>query len=198
MGDVEKLLITGISGGQGRLLASRVADAYEVVGTDRVPGRATRRTSRSTSSTCSRRSSRTSFATSGPGRGSSRPDPPFPRRPRAAPRGERARHSALARVLRQVRGQAAGRRVELLRVRRASGEPVLPRRGCAAQLEPHLSRDARPGGDGYAHHCASLEVPEHGDGDPPAGEHARHARPLFDRHATSSSATCRRSSASTR
>jgi UDP-glucose 4-epimerase len=34
---VEKLLITGISGGQGRLLASRVADAYEVVGTDRAP-----------------------------------------------------------------------------------------------------------------------------------------------------------------
>ena len=37
MVDVEKLLITGISGGQGRLLASRVADAYEVVGTDPVP-----------------------------------------------------------------------------------------------------------------------------------------------------------------
>jgi UDP-glucose 4-epimerase len=34
---VEKLLITGISGGQGRLLASRVADAYEVIGTDAVP-----------------------------------------------------------------------------------------------------------------------------------------------------------------
>jgi UDP-glucose 4-epimerase len=34
---VEKLLITGISGGQGRLLASRVVDAYEVAGTDRVP-----------------------------------------------------------------------------------------------------------------------------------------------------------------
>jgi len=34
---LEKLLITGISGGQGRLLASRIADVYEVVGTDRVP-----------------------------------------------------------------------------------------------------------------------------------------------------------------
>lgn len=34
---MEKLLITGISGGHGRLLASRVADAYDVVGTDRVP-----------------------------------------------------------------------------------------------------------------------------------------------------------------
>jgi len=33
---VEKLLITGIAGGQGRLLASRMVDAYEVVGTDRV------------------------------------------------------------------------------------------------------------------------------------------------------------------
>jgi UDP-glucose 4-epimerase len=33
---LEKLLITGISGGQGRLLASRVADVYDVVGTDRV------------------------------------------------------------------------------------------------------------------------------------------------------------------
>ena len=33
---MDKLLITGISGGQGRLLASRVADAYEVAGTDRV------------------------------------------------------------------------------------------------------------------------------------------------------------------
>ena len=32
---MDKLLITGIAGGQGRLLASRVADAYEVVGTDR-------------------------------------------------------------------------------------------------------------------------------------------------------------------
>jgi UDP-glucose 4-epimerase len=34
---LEKLLITGISGGQGRLLASRMVDVYEVVGTDRVP-----------------------------------------------------------------------------------------------------------------------------------------------------------------
>ena len=33
---MEKLLITGISGGQGRLLTSRVADAYQVTGTDRV------------------------------------------------------------------------------------------------------------------------------------------------------------------
>jgi UDP-glucose 4-epimerase len=32
-----KLLITGISGGQGRLLASRVADSWEVVGVDSVP-----------------------------------------------------------------------------------------------------------------------------------------------------------------
>jgi UDP-glucose 4-epimerase len=32
---VDKLLITGIAGGQGRLVASRVADAYDVVGTDR-------------------------------------------------------------------------------------------------------------------------------------------------------------------
>lgn len=34
---MEKLLITGISGGQGRLLASRVAEDYDVVGTDPVP-----------------------------------------------------------------------------------------------------------------------------------------------------------------
>src|SRR5262245_45737727 len=34
---MEKLLITGIAGGQGRLLASRVVDAYEVVGVDKVP-----------------------------------------------------------------------------------------------------------------------------------------------------------------
>lgn len=34
---MEKLLITGISGGQGQLLASRVDDAYEVAGIDRVP-----------------------------------------------------------------------------------------------------------------------------------------------------------------
>ena len=33
---MEKLLITGISGGQGRLLTSRAADAYVVTGTDRV------------------------------------------------------------------------------------------------------------------------------------------------------------------
>ena len=33
---MEKLLITGISGGQGRLLASRVSDTFEVVGIDRV------------------------------------------------------------------------------------------------------------------------------------------------------------------
>ena len=32
---MDKLLITGIAGGQGRLVASRVADAYDVVGTDR-------------------------------------------------------------------------------------------------------------------------------------------------------------------
>jgi UDP-glucose 4-epimerase len=34
---VDKLLITGISSGQGRLLASRVADEFDVVGTDRIP-----------------------------------------------------------------------------------------------------------------------------------------------------------------
>jgi UDP-glucose 4-epimerase len=34
---MEKLLITGISGGQGRLLASRVSDQYEVIGVDKVP-----------------------------------------------------------------------------------------------------------------------------------------------------------------
>ena len=34
---MDKLLIIGISGGQGRLLASRVADTWEVVGVDRVP-----------------------------------------------------------------------------------------------------------------------------------------------------------------
>ncbi|MGH7896978.1 MAG: NAD-dependent epimerase/dehydratase family protein [Candidatus Binatia bacterium] len=34
---MDKLLITGISGGQGRLVASRVADGYEVIGTDQVP-----------------------------------------------------------------------------------------------------------------------------------------------------------------
>lgn len=34
---MDTLLITGICGGQGRLLASRVSDAYEVVGVDRVP-----------------------------------------------------------------------------------------------------------------------------------------------------------------
>jgi UDP-glucose 4-epimerase len=34
---MEKLLITGISGGQGRLVASRVADTYEVIGVDGVP-----------------------------------------------------------------------------------------------------------------------------------------------------------------
>jgi UDP-glucose 4-epimerase len=33
---LEKLLITGISGGQGRLLTSRVADEFEVTGTDRL------------------------------------------------------------------------------------------------------------------------------------------------------------------
>ena len=34
---MEKLLITGISGGQGRLVASRLADAYDVLGVDHVP-----------------------------------------------------------------------------------------------------------------------------------------------------------------
>jgi UDP-glucose 4-epimerase len=34
---MEKLLITGISGGQGRLVASRVADSWEVIGVDQVP-----------------------------------------------------------------------------------------------------------------------------------------------------------------
>ncbi len=34
---MEKLLITGIAGGQGRLLASRVSDGYEVVGVDSGP-----------------------------------------------------------------------------------------------------------------------------------------------------------------
>jgi UDP-glucose 4-epimerase len=33
---MEKVLITGISGGQGRLLARRLAESYEVVGVDRV------------------------------------------------------------------------------------------------------------------------------------------------------------------
>ena len=34
---MEKLLITGIASGQGRLLASRVADEWDVVGVDRIP-----------------------------------------------------------------------------------------------------------------------------------------------------------------
>jgi UDP-glucose 4-epimerase len=34
---LQKLLITGVSGGQGRLLASRMADLYDVVGTDTDP-----------------------------------------------------------------------------------------------------------------------------------------------------------------
>jgi UDP-glucose 4-epimerase len=34
---VKKLLITGISGGQGRLLAKRLADRWEVIGVDRLP-----------------------------------------------------------------------------------------------------------------------------------------------------------------
>ncbi len=34
---MDTLLITGISGGQGRLLASRVSDDYDVVGVDRAP-----------------------------------------------------------------------------------------------------------------------------------------------------------------
>ncbi len=34
---MKKLLITGISGGQGRLLAKRVAESWEVIGVDRIP-----------------------------------------------------------------------------------------------------------------------------------------------------------------
>jgi UDP-glucose 4-epimerase len=34
---VKKVLITGISGGQGRLLAERLKDHWEVIGVDRVP-----------------------------------------------------------------------------------------------------------------------------------------------------------------
>ena len=34
---MEKVLITGISGGQGRLLARRLREKYEVCGVDRVP-----------------------------------------------------------------------------------------------------------------------------------------------------------------
>ena len=34
---VERLLITGIAGGQGRLVAKRVADEFDVSGVDRVP-----------------------------------------------------------------------------------------------------------------------------------------------------------------
>jgi len=34
---VERLLITGIAGGQGRLVAKRVADSFEVSGVDRAP-----------------------------------------------------------------------------------------------------------------------------------------------------------------
>jgi nucleoside-diphosphate-sugar epimerase len=33
---MEKVLITGISGGQGRLLARRLLDSFEVCGVDRV------------------------------------------------------------------------------------------------------------------------------------------------------------------
>jgi UDP-glucose 4-epimerase len=36
-GDMERVLITGISGGLGRLLARRLADEYEISGVDRVP-----------------------------------------------------------------------------------------------------------------------------------------------------------------
>ena len=34
---MQKLLITGIAGGQGRLLASRASDAWDVVGVDNAP-----------------------------------------------------------------------------------------------------------------------------------------------------------------
>jgi len=34
---VEKVLITGISGGQGRLLTRRLREKFEVCGVDRVP-----------------------------------------------------------------------------------------------------------------------------------------------------------------
>src|SRR3989442_12181139 len=33
----EKLLITGLAGGQGRLIARRVADSFQIGGADRVP-----------------------------------------------------------------------------------------------------------------------------------------------------------------
>ena len=57
---MEKVLITGIAGGQGRLLARRLLESYEVCGVDRVAWeghpRGRRRPTRSISA---RRSSRT-------------------------------------------------------------------------------------------------------------------------------------------
>src|SRR5262245_23970385 len=40
---MEKVLITGIAGGQGRLLARRLRETYEVCGVDRVPWEVARR-----------------------------------------------------------------------------------------------------------------------------------------------------------
>ena len=56
---MEKVLITGIAGGQGRLLAKRLRENYEVCGVDRVGWDGAPGGSRSTSSTSARRSSRT-------------------------------------------------------------------------------------------------------------------------------------------
>ena len=57
---MEKVLITGIAGGQGRLLARRLRENYEVCGVDRVGWEgAPRGITVHTSSTFARRSSRT-------------------------------------------------------------------------------------------------------------------------------------------
>ena len=56
---MEKVLITGIAGGQGRLLARRLRENYEVCGVDRVIWEGPLGASRSIRSTSARRSSRT-------------------------------------------------------------------------------------------------------------------------------------------
>ena len=56
---MEKVLITGIAGGQGRLLARRLLENWEVCGADWVPWEGPRGASPSTTSTSARRSSRT-------------------------------------------------------------------------------------------------------------------------------------------
>ena len=141
---MEKVLITGIAGGQGRLLAQRLRENYEVCGVDRVGWDGAPRGVKVHVVDIRKKKFEDVIRTEMP---TALVHLGFIRhfRPALSERydTQRARHQAAARPLHPPRRAEGGGDLELVRLRRVSRESLLPGRGFAALGEPRLSRDPR-------------------------------------------------------